>query len=278
MITLTDGQSGYFSKPAQILDPHLFEGEHLRPNVRETINHLLLDYLGRKYNNPGAWTMVWLAGSGISYQWDSDRGNGDLDVLFGLDFNQFVTDNPDYQWSSRGEIADYIDTDMKKNLWPMTSDYMFAYETEHGWWTEQFYELTFFLNQYVENESNSIVNIHPYAAYNLTTDGWTVKPAKQPNTLYPKEYEDAADANLMAAKTLVDRYNAVDKEANNVNKAQHKKLIVQQANNLFDTIHLGRKEAFSNTGEGYGDYYNYAWQRAKRDGIVNALNEILTGE
>jgi hypothetical protein len=47
---------------------------------------------------------------------------------------------------------------------------------------------------------------------------------------------------------------------------------------LFDSLHLGRKHAFSNQGEGYGDFYNFQWQSAKESGIVNALNEIINQE
>lgn len=271
MITLKPGESGYFSKPAQILDPHLFDGDHLKPDVRSLLTQDLMHYLGIYFNNPDRWIMVWLAGSGVSYQWAAARGNGDLDVLFGIDYDKFVEENRIYQWATREEIAEQIDAELKAYVWPLTAN---------TYINGQYYEVTFFANDNVEANPDSITNIHPYAAYNLTTDEWTTKPPKlpeNPRSLYPVEFERAADANLEAAQALVNRYNAVS-EGTGVNALTHRRLVGAQVKNLFDTIHLGRKNAFSMHGEGYGDYYNYAWQRAKQDGIVNALNEIINKE
>src|SRR6478609_6775003 len=78
-IRLDLGASSYFSRPAKTLDPNLFEGEHLHPDVRDTILRIFMDYMASRYHNPHEWAMVWLAGSGISFQWAADRGNGDLD-------------------------------------------------------------------------------------------------------------------------------------------------------------------------------------------------------
>lgn len=276
------GESGYFSRPSNILDPHLFEGEHLRSDVRHLLNKILINYLATRYSNPESWTMVWLAGSGISYQWAASRGNGDLDVLFGIDYTKFVTDNPEFEWMTRHEIAETIDADLKERLWPRTAHISFTTDINE-FPDEQYYELTFFLNDNVEADKNSIVHIRPYAAYNITTDEWTTKPPKLPDnpaSLYPAEYYAQTFANKEAAEALVTRYKAIDNTTGPyaVNNKVHKELIKAQARTLFDSIHIGRKAAFSEHGEGYGDFYNFAWQMAKQDGIVNALNEIINGE
>jgi len=271
------GASSYFSRPSNILDPNLFEGEHLRPDVRETILRIYMDYMASHYNNPSQWSMVWLAGSGISFQWAANRGNGDLDVLFGIDYSRFVSDNPEFMYSDRHEIAEYITTDLRRNLWPITA---------HTYFGLGEYELTFFLNDNVEGTDNSIVNIHPYAAYNLTKNQWTIKPprlSEQPGEAYPADYYTQAEANKQSAEALVERYNAIRREGatlrpgspQDVNNARHKALVRTEAQNLFDSLHLGRKMAFSNQGEGYGDFYNFQWQHAKQHGVVNALNEII---
>lgn len=276
------GASSYFSRPANILDPNLFEGEHLRPDVRDTILRIYMDYMGSHYNDPRNWSMVWLAGSGISFQWAANRGNGDLDVLFGIDFSEFVTSNPEFVYYDRHEIAEWITADLKKNLWPKTA---------HTYFGLGEYELTFFLNEGVEAHHDSIVHIHPYAAYNLTKDQWTVKPPNLPKdtpleSLYPDEYHVQAAANQEAANALVTRYNSIRSEGSmirpgspqDVNNARHKALVRTEAQNLFDALHLGRKMAFSNQGEGYGDFYNFQWQHAKQAGVINALNEIINQE
>jgi hypothetical protein len=286
-IRINTGASSYFSKPSNALDYHLFEdNEHIYPYVRKTILDLLLDYLGSKYNNPELWTMVWLAGSGVSYQWYADRGNGDLDVLFGVDYSEFVTRNPEFQWSDRTEIASVLTEDLRKNLWPMTSHFPLGGDAE---WTSQLYDITFYLNDRVEITPGSITNIHPYAAYNLTKDEWTVKPPKLPDNpgqLYPNEYYEQAEANKETASALAARYNSLNAEgsmnipgsAQDVNNSKHKALVRGEARNLFDSLHLGRKNAFSDQGEGYGDFYNFQWQHAKQHGVVNALNEIINQE
>src|SRR5690242_1156710 len=253
------GASSYFSRPSNILDPNLFEGEHLRPDVRDTILRIYMDYMGRNYHDPHNWSMVWLAGSGISFQWAANRGNGDLDVLFGIDYSEFVTANPNFMYFDRHEIAEFITADLRKNLWPVTA---------HTYFGMGEYELTFFLNDNVEGTANSIVNIHPYAAYNLTTDQWTVKPPRlgaDPGLDYPSEFYQQAEANEEAAEALVARYNAVRREGasirpgspQDVNNRRHKALVRAEAENLFDSLHTGRKMAFSNQGEGYGDFYNF---------------------
>src|SRR4051812_3164156 len=92
---LWPGQSGYFSTPSDRLDPNLFTGDVIKPEVRHHILSVFFNYMS-KYHNARNWCTVWLAGSGISYQWDADRGNGDLDVLIGVDWVKFYTANPDY--------------------------------------------------------------------------------------------------------------------------------------------------------------------------------------
>lgn len=275
------GASSYFSKPNMTLDPNLFEDkEHLHPDVRAHILNTFLDYMAYKYNNPRNWIMVWLAGSGISFQWSANRGNGDLDVLFGIDYTEFVNSNPDFQWMDRHEIAEWITQDLKKNLWPTTARTYFGLGR---------YEITYFLNDNVEAVPNSIVNIHPYAAYNLTTDTWTIKPPKlpeNPGSLYPDEYYRQSNANKEAAQAIVTRYNSLRTEGGmiapggpqDVNNRRHRALVRAEAENLFDSLHLGRKMAFSNQGEGYGDFANFQWQAGKQDGIINALNEIINQE
>lgn len=286
MINLKRGESGYFSTPTDTLDPFLFEGTHLLPDARERLTNLLLDYLSGSYNNPRSWTRIWLAGSGISYQWSAARGNGDLDVLFGIDYDKFVNDNPEFAYDEREEIANKIDEDLRKNLWPHTAHTPFyAHKYIDGVLIDvKYYEVTFFLNPGVDASMDGILNIHPYAAYDLTDDKWTTKPAKQGSPVFqhPQEFSEAADRNVEATKALIDRYNALNRQTmlsgpEEVNRSRSKALVQSEARTLLDHIHLGRRAAFTGFGEGFGDYYNYQWQRAKQDGIVTALNQLING-
>lgn len=278
-MTLLQGASGYFSRPQIILDPSLFEGEKLHPHVRQKLLDLFYDHMDTMFHGAHNWSMLWLAGSGISYQWSGDRGNGDLDVLLGIDYTKFITDNPNYQHFERYEIAQAMDDLLKRNLWPKTAHTSFG---------DNIYEVTYYLNPGVEDYDKSITNINPYAAYNLSEDHWTVNPMKpeQYGEPTPAGFEDQAAANAHTADQLATRYKYLTQQLasvhpgtpQSVNLEASKKLVVQNIRNMFDNIHLGRKNAFTSQGEGYGDFYNFQWQASKRDGIVNTFNEILNQE
>lgn len=270
------GASGYFSQPAIILDPQLFEGTELRFDVRSRILSLLFDYLANRYNGAAGWTMAWLAGSGISYQWAADRGNGDLDVLLGIDYTQFVDENPAFAGMDRYDISYIVNDDLRNNLWPTTAMVTFNRGDERA------YEITYYLNFDTEAYDDSIKLIRPYAAYNLTENHWTVEPESNPVRDVPKEYEEQAQRNTSAATALANRYDSLRyilAEEQTHSPRWHDALrsmhvVAGEAQALFDQIHSNRKQAFNAQGEGYHDFYNYQWQAAKRDGIVNKLNQI----
>lgn len=279
---LNTGASGYFSRPQLMLDPQLFEGNQIHPHVRQAILDKFYNYMDDRYHGARDWTMVWMAGSGVSYQWAADRGNGDLDVLFGIDFNKFLRSNEGYSHFTREELVEGIDNNLKAELWPSTSHVVFA----SG---DRPYEVTYYLNPTTESYDESIKLIQPYAAFNLTLNKWTVDPIKLPNNpeaSYPVEYKEAADANLRHAEELVTRYHVLTSQRASTHPSSpiqrnidaSLRVLLQEMTNMYDAIHLGRRTAFSQHGSGYGDYYNFQWQRAKRDGIVSSFNEILNRE
>ncbi len=268
------GGSGYFSRPEKVLDPNLFDGDRLKPEVRSFILDTLYSYWGHKYSAPKDWSTVWIAGSGASYQWAADRSNGDLDILIGVDFNAFDQHNPGWTEIPEGTIADIFNQKFHEDLWP---------KTDHTKVGNQYYQVTFYCNP----GSKDIKDIHPYAAYNVTTDEWTVRPPvlpDDPHTLYPAEYYKAAEATSKQAKELIRRYGTLKAQAEampenspgRLNALSAQSIVVSQAKSLFDTIHLGRKEAFSKSGAGYGDYHNFLWQSTKNDGTAQALHSLAT--
>ena len=263
--TVTPGGSGYFSTPRSDLDPKLFEGDTFRNDVRSWILNTLYDYWEQKFAKPRWWSTVWVAGSGISYQWAASRSNGDLDVLIGVDFVKFFKANPEYRGFEESEMADIINRDFHENLWPKTSNW-------------RGYEVTFYVNP----GGKDIRDINPYAAYDLTHDTWTVRPPSlpaDPESLYPDEYRQAVSKERAQAQALVARHEELRNQAHAmapntpgwVNAVHGMGLVAQQARALFDAIHLGRKMAFAPGGSGYGDFYNYRWQSHKRAGTVQAL-------
>jgi len=256
--------TSYFSTPSTTLDPTLFEGRHLRSWVRQGINSLLLGFLEQKYRQPDTWAHPWLAGSGVSYQWEASRQPADLDCLVGVDFIQFRKSNPEMTGLSDKEISDQINSDFRTELQP---------ETEN--WNG--YELTF----YVNTQATDIRAINPYAAYDVKYDDWTVAPNPAAQAPRNPEWETAADndyhfANQIAMRFTVARDELSQARGDAARRNAETKLVtaVQQGTALFDDIHQNRSLAFSPMGEGYNDFNNYRWQAGKRKGTIQMLRSI----
>lgn len=272
--------SGYFSAPETTLDPNLFEGDMLRGEIHGFIIGTLITALENEgFRKPKNWVHVWIAGSSITYQWSADRGNGDIDVLFGVDIPAFALDNPGYEHYSEATLAGLMNAYLKKvNLWPHPNPVQFG---------QRKYEVTFFINPAVEND---ITHIHPYAAYDVMTDTWTVRPPElpaDPGSMYPKQWFDWADLDRQASDALRRRYDAstADLEASPAgspgyhNAGAQRHLTAAQAQALFGDIHVGRTEAFEGAGgKGYGDWNNFRWQQAKATGVLDNLHEMMTGQ
>lgn len=271
-VSVSGGSSGYFSRPAQGLDPHIFDGQHLKPSVRSWILGTLHNFWAPKYRGFQAWSTIWLAGSGISYQWAADRGNGDLDVLVGVDWPGFIRSNPRFEGLTPEQMADHIDVELKSELWPRTSHQNFLGQT---------YEVTYFVNA----GGADIRNINPYAAYNVSTDAWTIRPPdlpRNPSKLYPNAWFKAVAGEARTITDLVDRYGNLSRQQAhthpgtpgyaNATTALHG--VTSQARTLFDDIHHGRRQAFAPGGAGYGDWHNFRWQAHKQQGTAQALAKI----
>lgn len=276
-MTLPPGHSGFFSAPSDHLDPHLFTGDHLRDEVRQYILATLENGLSRYVDLSGAseWLHVWLAGSGITYQWDADRGNGDLDVLFGVDETRFAAWNPEYKDIPEDSVAAVVNERLKSDLWPHTANVDFG---------GQHYEVTFYWNP---GTGSDIRGIHPYAAYDVKRDVWVVRPPElppDPRTLYPQSWFTQAGHDQSMATALHDEYTRLQGMLSsnrqgtpawhNAGAALH--FTHAKAKVLFDDIHTGRREAFGEQGHGYGDWHNFRWQQGKASGAVQALHEIVS--
>lgn len=268
-VSPTAGESGYFSAPAQTLDPSLFNGETIRPDVRAWILDTLYAFWDTKYVGAREWSKVWIAGSGVSYQWAAARGNGDLDILIGVDFSLFWQANPKFNALSDRDMGEVFNQEFHAELWPKT-----AQQDING----RTFEVTFYVNP----NSRDIRDIHPYAAYNLTSDEWTVRPPSGKDFEHPQEYYQSAQREAAEAHLLVDRYNqAVSRVGAPGSPQWHNatalaESLASQASSMYDEIHLGRKQAFGPGGSGYGDYYNFRWQFHKQQGTAQALHAVAS--
>ena len=262
-INLQGSETSYFSAPQTDLDLRLFVGNHLRPVVRNSIKRFLMEYLAKRFTSPERWTKMWLAGSGISYQWAAHRDPGDLDCLVGIDYPIFRQFNSEYMGLSNIEIAQMFNEDFSADIMPRTKNW-------NG------FELTYYVNP-----QSDIRMLNPYAAYSLDTDSWVVEPDKSPHIPHTRAWEEQAKRDHDSAVEMLKRYSTAlhdlqvaPNDAYRVNAERKLRLVVDQASSFYDVIHAGRKVAFSTRGSGYSDFNNYRWQMGKSYGTVQALRKI----
>jgi hypothetical protein len=249
------GGSSYFTAPKARLDPNLFSGSYVKEEVKNTILHDVTSFLSRYFVSPVSWIKVYLAGSSASYQWHDTSGRGDLDILVGVDFPAFRRSNSNWSPFPDEEIASRIND--------------LFYNGLNGVWGN--YYRTFYVNPKAYN----IRAIHPYAAYNLTDDYWSVAPVElppewNPGTFFPQSWKDTVDKEIKQARSVISTYNSLSP----FNPSPKLKEAIKSALDLYDDIHKGRTNAFSSSGQGFSDFYNYRWQAHKMAGTEQALRVI----
>jgi hypothetical protein len=263
-VGITAGASSFDIAPSTSLNPDLFDGQRLKPDVRAFLLGTIGNFMTAKYAGTTTWLKVWLAGSGASYRWNAGHDLLDLDVLLGVDFIKFRSANRDYLGLSDNEIASMLNDQMRQELWPLTKH-----------WRDR-YEVTWYVNA----KSQDIRNINPYAAYDVSNDLWTVPPSQRAPEVNP-EWELYAGAYRQRAEAAVAQYShslaelqSATNPVHRINAERYFNQSVEQASSLFENVHKGRKAAFSTVGKGYDDFANFLWQAGKRDGWIEALRMI----
>jgi hypothetical protein len=260
---LEPSETSYFSEPSAILDPRLFRNNKLQSSVRSAVLQLLFNHLNDNYTGGESWSQVWLAGSGVSHQWAAHRDPGDLDCLIGIDYPRFRESNRAFAGLSDKEIAQTLNEGFREQLHPITGTFLGSFE------------LTFYVNV-----RSNIVDIKPYAAYSLTDDDWTVAPETTALNI-PDTWKRATESDrLQAIKILTNYQNAKTKyetASNDAIKASARsemRVAMSQAAMLYEGVHEGRSNAFSPSGSGYSDFYNYRWQAGKQSGVIQGLRSL----
>lgn len=265
-VTVDPGTSSYWRESEADLDPTIFSQGRIKPWVRNTILRLLFEYLEEQVSGVRHWATVWLAGSAVSFQWSSgmDWDRKDLDCLVGVDYVSFREANPGYRGLSDVEISDHLNQGLYTSLGKRTRDW-------NG------FELTFYVNP----GATDITAINPYAAYNLTLDEWTVRPASRDLAAPPPAWALQAQRDHQSATKIAaaysDAYSAVHNATNpahRVNAERKLELAMSSAESLYDEIHRQRGVDFSSIGQGYAGPGNYRWQAGKKSGAVPTLRKL----
>lgn len=278
-VMLSPSATSYFSEHAETLDPTLFDGNRLKPEVRLWMLRLihtvlsespLKSALSGSFLHPESWVRIWVAGSGVSYQW---QANGDLDLMVGVDFVQLRRANPAYAGLTDSEITAALNQLFFDELSTPLGE--FPFNTQ-----DVTYEVTAYVNRGVGNRRDDIKTINPYAAYDVTEDEWAVVPTRGATTLNPA-WEMTAERDRQFAADLVDEYSsalrqvqAATNPAHRANAESRLQRIMDAAAGLYEELHDGRRSAFGPAGAGYADFNNYRWQAGKRNGVVQASRKI----
>jgi hypothetical protein len=213
-------------------DQRLFEGDHLRPEVRQDILDRVGGVLGA-YDGWEKWTRVYFAGSEAA-QWQPF--NGDFDILIGIDFEEFRDHNPRFEEMEDAEIANTL----TEELWTKANAKEY-YFTLHDGRSVGPFDRTFYVNP----RAWDIKALHPYAAYNVTSDDWAVHPLQVPKDWdarrLPESYWGYAEALLAEIKAI----GQLPPEERH-----------RMAANLWEELHTHRSDAFSDGGHGLFDLSN----------------------
>lgn len=271
-VEVRQGSTSYFSEPDSGLDPSLFEGMHLRPHVRQWILSTVHGFLSEHYRGCYEWSRIWIAGSGVSYQWSADRQPADLDLMLGIDYFGFRRANPEYAALGDGEIASMLNENAYTLLYPEIDGVSFGRSN---------FEVTLYANLGVSADPDGIQFINPYAAYDVTQDEWAVLPDKRPAHNVHPSWQMSVEHDRARGLRIVDMYNSSIEQirgatnpAHRTNAEQNLRHVLDAAVGLYDEIHAGRKAAFSPQGLGYADFHNYRWQSGKRTGVVQAMRRL----
>lgn len=230
--------AGMFAPGQPALDPRFFDTttNQIRPDVRKTVLGALDTFLKSKgYTNWMTWMRVYLTGSGASYWWDSDH---DMDILIELDLDALRQDRPQNDGVDETDIDAHFDHLFKTELDPQMANTIFA----PG---EKPCEVTYFVNPGAD-----IIDIKPYAAYDLINDTWIQRPPKLPADWGPQYFGDDIWRQCEEVARAAQGVLAIaDPEA------RHAACV-----NLFDWLHHGRQIAYGPNGKGWLDIGNVEWQ------------------
>ena len=219
------------------LDPRIFNlvTEIMRDDVRAYGLNSLDAFWRPKYGDWTQWAVLYLAGSGASYWWS---GDSDLDFLIGVDLEKLRAARPANKEVSDEDIIAHLNHELITDLRPS----MAAYQPDAG---DKPMEVTYFVNP----GSYDIRQIHPYAAYNVSSNQWVVRPP---------EVSGADEATLIPDSVWRMCEQAAREAEQVLSLSEPYRTVAGIA--MFDWVHEGRQVAYSPNGQGWLDPGNVIYR------------------
>lgn len=219
------------------LDHRLFDGDQLRPDVTSYVLGTLDGFLRPLYGAGWQrWMRVYLAGSEAS-EWTSEtlEGNNDFDILVGVHYDRARADVRVFRGASDQEITDALNRQFREHLIPRTDPVMITINGQQtGPWSNTWY---------CNPGSWNIVDIKPYAAYDITNHEWAVRPPHLP---------DWGIERFPEGHALVEMGEAYEKLIAAIFDLPEP-IRTQYGNALWTFLHSDRARAFGPQGEGWWD-------------------------
>lgn len=191
--------------------------------------------------------------------WTSEtlEGNGDFDILVGIDAEAFRSAHPQEADLDDVEIAHQVTGELQAEL----NNPAYHPAIAPGQRAADSYDLTWYVNP----ASYDIRDIRPYAAYDVTADTWAVRPPQLPDwdiTRFPE------------GPGLVREISGVLEMARGI-LAMPEPYRTQNGDALWHYVHDTRSQAFGPQGEGWWDARNAVEKALDQGGLLQPLWECM---
>ncbi|MGW9067846.1 GNAT family N-acetyltransferase [Streptomyces yangpuensis] len=227
----------FFAPGKPDLDERLFDGDRMHPEVRQHLLGLLHGFWAPRYGDSWqSWARVYLAGSEASHFY----GNGDLDLLIGIDHEALHQHVDAFTGEPNSAIDEKLTDELRHGLNDPARMLPGPDGKQTGPW-----ENTWFVNP----GSYDIREIKPYAAYDITRDEWAVRPVEVPEDFGPEKLPESTWDVFDALQTLV---KAIAELPDGTRE--------REGAALYDYLHADRHSAFGPDGTGLYDPANAVWK------------------
>jgi hypothetical protein len=234
------------------LDVRLWENDKLKAPIRTDIMATFDTFCIRhKFARHETWAKIVFFGSEASTWTSKDlRGNSDFDLSIGIEYDNLRASNPKFKPFSDLEIADAFTQLMHAELNNQQ-------KTFSG--VEGVFDQTWFANLL----GWDIAQIRPYAAYDVVTEEWIVKPPDLP---------DWSMKSFPEGPGMAEEIRGIIEMAEGILKMPEP-YRTQNGSSLWEYVHSNRSNAFGPQGEGWFDVRNAQEKGLDQLGLMQPLFE-----